>query len=114
VKGLLIFFIIFLGISAHAQTTPEVPQPLPDRDFKILYKPRPGYPDKAGCVTGTVILRIAFLESGKIGPISVVKGLPTGLTEKALEAAEKIQFQTMIRVGEHKSVTKQVEYFFSY
>ena len=112
-KLFFIAIIALFGMSANAQTTAEETQPLPDRDFRILYKPRAGYPDNAGCVIGTVILRIAFLASGKIGTMTLVKGLPNGFTEKAIEAAVNIQFQTMIKDGEPKTVTKQVEFSFS-
>lgn len=85
---------------------------MPDRPLKIIHKPKPKYNADAGCVVGTVILRIAFLSNGEIGTISVVKGLPNGLTEDATDAAKRIQFEPMIKDGGPKTVTKQVEFAF--
>lgn len=62
-----------------------------DQKIRITYKPRPAYPDQSNgsvCIQGTVILRVQFLETAEIGNIGVVKGLPYGLTENAIEAAK--------------------------
>ncbi|HVF48237.1 MAG TPA: TonB family protein [Pyrinomonadaceae bacterium] len=83
--------------------------------LKILSKPRPGYTDAArqNNIQGTVILRVTFLASGQIGGISAVKGLPNGLTEQAIAAARRINFEPQKRDGVGQSVTKQIEYSFS-
>ena len=64
------------------------------------------------CKTDVVLLRIRFLASGKIGDISVIKGLPNGLTEKAIEAARKISFEPKKVNGVPQDVTRQIEYTF--
>lgn len=82
----------------------------------ILEKPKPVYPNSDGvtvCVTGTVRLRVEFLSVGKIGKISVVSGLPHGITEKAIEAAEKIKFLPAKENGVSISTNKIVTYSFS-
>lgn len=83
--------------------------------LKILSKPRPGYTDAArqNNIQGTVILRVTFLASGQVGSISAVKGLPNGLTEQAIAAARRINFEPQKRDGVGQSVTKQIEYSFS-
>lgn len=83
--------------------------------IKILSKPRPGYTDSArqANIQGTVILRVTFLGSGGIGSISTVKGLPNGLTEQAIAAARRINFEPAKRDGVGQTVTKQIEYTFS-
>ncbi len=83
--------------------------------LKILSKPRPGYTDAARTnnIQGTVILRVTFLASGQIGSISPVKGLPNGLTEQAIAAARRINFEPAKVNGLGQTVTKQIEYSFS-
>ena len=83
--------------------------------LKILSKPRPGYTDAArqNNVQGTVILRVTFLASGQVGSISAVKGLPNGLTEQAIAAARRINFEPKKIDGQGQSVTRQIEYTFS-
>jgi len=83
--------------------------------LKILSKPRPGYTDEArqNNVQGTVILRVTFLSSGQVGGISAVKGLGNGLTEQAIAAAKRINFEPQKINGVPQSVTKQIEYTFS-
>ncbi len=83
--------------------------------MKINSKPRPGYTDAArqNNIQGTVILRVTFLGSGQIGSVSVVKGLPNGLSEQAIAAAKRISFEPAKTNGVGQTVTKQVEYTFS-
>ncbi len=85
------------------------------QQLAISSKPRPGYTDAARTsnTQGVVILRVTFLGSGQIGSISTVKGLPNGLTEKAMEAARRISFTPKKIDGVGQSVTKQIEYTFS-
>lgn len=86
-----------------------------DAALRIVSKPRPGYTEAARTenVEGSVILRVTFLASGKIGEVTPVKPLPFGLTEKAIEAANEIKFEPAMNNGRPVSVTKQVEYSFS-
>lgn len=83
---------------------------------KILYKPEAAYPEPQNgtiCVTGTVTLRVTFLDSGKIGKINVVSGLPYGFSENAVEAAKKIKFKPAKKNGKTVSVSKTVTYSFT-
>lgn len=83
--------------------------------IKIISKPRPGYTDAArqNNIQGTVVLRVTFLASGQIGSVSVVKGLPNGLSEQAIAAAKRIAFEPAKVNGAAVPVTKQIEYSFS-
>jgi len=87
----------------------------PTTDIRILSKPRPGYTDEArqNNVRGTVILRVTFLASGSIGSVSTVKGLPYGLTEKAIAAARQIRFTPPMRNGQPYTVNKVVHFNFT-
>lgn len=93
---------------------PVVPRGV-TQGLKIISKPRPGYTDAArqNNIQGTVILRVTFLASGQVGGVSVVKGLPNGLSEQAIAAAKRINFEPAKTNGVGQSVTKQVEYSFS-
>ena len=62
---------------------------------RILAKPDAGYTDEArrNKIRGQVVLRCLFTASGEITRISVVTGLPYGLTERAIAAARLIKFE---------------------
>jgi TonB family protein len=83
--------------------------------IKIISKPRAIYTDEARVnqVQGKVILRVTFSANGKIGAISIISGLPDGLTEQAINAAKGIKFEPAKRNGVPYSVTKPVEYTFT-
>lgn len=83
--------------------------------IKIISKPRPGYTDAArqANVQGTVMLRVTFLASGQVGSVSVMKGLPNGLTEMAIAAAKRISFTPAKVNGVPQAVTRPIEYTFS-
>ncbi|MBX3243145.1 MAG: TonB family protein [Acidobacteria bacterium] len=87
----------------------------PSTDLKILFNPKPGYTDEArkNSVQGTVTLRVTFLASGQIGQITVVRGLPNGLTEKAIASARSIRFEPRKDGGVPKSVVKSIQYGFT-
>jgi TonB family protein len=63
-------------------------------------------------VEGTVILSVVFTADGKITGINVVRGLPAGLTEKAIEAAQKIRFEPAMRDGVPVNVRALLEFRF--
>lgn len=89
---------------------------LKDSPVKILYKPKAAYPSQDGgtiCFTGVVRLRVTFLDSGEIGEISVVSGLPSGATENAVAAAKKIKFMPAKKDGKNIMSTKVLEFSFS-
>jgi len=87
----------------------------PTAGIKIIYFPRPGYTESArnALVAGDVTLEVTFLASGEVGEISVVSGLPNGLTETAIDAAKRIRFQPAQRNGVPYAVTKQIRYTFT-
>jgi TonB family protein len=99
-----------------APPPPRDPPPAgPTTGIQILSKPRPGYTDSARTnnVQGTVMLSVTFLSSGQIGGVSAVKGLPDGLTEKAIAAARQIQFKPALVNGRPQTVTKRIQYNFT-
>lgn len=86
------------------------------RAVRIISKPRAYATDEArrNNEEGTVVLRVVFLASGQIGSITVVKGLRFGLNEQAVAAAQKIRFEPALSKGVPKTVSKTIEYSFTY
>ncbi len=82
---------------------------------KIISKPRANYTNEArtNSVQGKVVLRVTFSANREIGSISVISGLPDGLTEQAINAAKGIEFKPATRGDVPYSVTKPVEYTFT-
>lgn len=83
--------------------------------LQILSKPIPAYTDSARTKQsqGVVKLRVTFNANETIGNISVIEGLPDGLTEQAIEAARQIKFKAFIKNGNPQTVIKQVQYNFT-
>lgn len=105
-----------LSVGNSEAQTGNLPAPaIKTTPIKIIAKPRPGYTDYARFyhATGSVQLRVTFLANGKIASISVVKGLPFGLTEEAKGAACRIEFEPATRNDVPITVTKQVIYNFT-
>ena len=82
---------------------------------RILSQPRAGYTDTArqNGVSGTVTLRMVLAASGEVTNITVVSGLPDGLSEKAVAAARQIKFEPAMKDGRAVSQYIQVQYNFS-
>ena len=105
------------GTGRNARNVPP-PPPVPvgvTEGIKITSKPKPPFTDAArqNQIQGVVRLRVTFLASGQIGPISPVQGLSGGLTEQAIAAARNIRFEPAKRNGVPYTVVKQVEYNFT-
>jgi TonB family protein len=82
---------------------------------RLLSKPEPSYTETArqNRVWGTVVLKVVFSASGSVENISVVSGLPDGLTESAIDAARKIRFIPAKKDGVPVSMWMQLEYNFN-
>jgi TonB family protein len=82
---------------------------------KILYQEKAKYTEEArqNKVQGTVMLSVIFSADGQIQNIRVVRGLPDGLTEKAIEAAKRIRFQPAVKNGQAVSVRGTLEFSFN-
>ena len=81
---------------------------------RVIKKPEPQYTEAARQhnVTGTVVLRAVFAADGKVKHLSVIRGLPDGLTEQALVAARQIKFIPATKDGRTVSMWMQLEYNF--
>ena len=85
-----------------------------DDKVRLLSKPEPSYTDEARAnkIAGTVILKVVFTSRGTVENIHVVRDLPYGLTERAIEAAKKITFVPATKDGHAVSMWMQLEYNF--
>lgn len=87
-----------------------------DTRLKILEQPKPELPKDHSTldIKGSVILSVQFLDFGEIGEITPIKTLSAGLTERAVVAARKIKFAPEKRGGQPITVTRQIEYIYSW
>ena len=81
----------------------------------ILYREKAKYTEEArqNKIQGVVLLQVVFHVNGSITDIRVIRGLPDGLTEKAIEAAKKIRFNPAVKNGAPVSVRGQLEFSFN-
>jgi TonB family protein len=84
-----------------AQARPVKPANIAETPAEVTFKPKPEYTDEARKARdeGEVLVRVVFAATGKIRVLDVVKGLPHGLNETALRAAEQIQFKPATKDG---------------
>jgi len=85
------------------------------RRAQIIAKPEPLYTEEArrNQVTGTVRLRLILSASGQVTGITPLTKLPDGLTERAIEAARKINFTPAEKDGRKVSQYVTIEYNFN-
>ena len=81
----------------------------------IIYKEKARYTEQARqkLIQGTVVLRATFSADGRITDIRVIRGLPDGLTESAIVAAQRIRFQPALRNGVPVTVHASLEFNFA-
>src|SRR5215813_7935632 len=82
---------------------------------KLLYREKARFTDKARDegVQGTVVLQVVFNVNESITDIKVIRGLPYGLTENAIDAAKKIKFTPAMKDGTPVSVRGSLEFAFN-
>ncbi len=85
-----------------------------DQKVRVTKKPEPSYTKAARKhdVEGTVVIRCVFAATGQVTNIHVVSGLPDGLTERAIKAAEKIKFVPAMKDGKPVSMWIELQYNF--
>lgn len=85
-----------------------------DRKAKLTARPEPSYTNAAreSQVEGVVRLRVVLCPSGVVSNVTVIKGLPDGLTETAIIAARKIKFEPAEKDGEKVAQFVLLEYNF--
>jgi TonB family protein len=85
------------------------------RRAQIIDRPTPEYTEEArkNQLTGTVVLRFVLNANGTVTNIVAVNRLPDGLTEKAIEAARRIQFTPAEKDGRRVSQYATINYNFN-
>lgn len=85
------------------------------RKVRLAMKPQPSYTEEArqNAITGTVVLKCIFRYNGSVSDIRTVSGLPYGLTQRAIEAAQRIKFLPALKDGKPVSMWIQLEYNFN-
>ena len=75
-----------------------------------LRSPLPAYPDDAWAegVTGDVLVRAVIDERGEIAGVEVLRGLPYGMTEAAVEAIRRWKFAPATRHGQPVAVYRNL------
>lgn len=83
------------GTSNRSPVAPLPPDPRIVTKAKVLNSPRPAYTEQArdNGTQGNVILRVTLGANGRVKSASVVRGLPDGLNEKAIEAVYRLEFE---------------------
>jgi protein TonB len=86
-----------------------------EQKAKLLSKPEPQYTEEArrNQISGTVVLRAVFANTGEVIQIRALRTLPFGLTDRAIAAARQIHFMPAIKGGQPVSVAMQLEYNFN-
>lgn len=81
----------------------------------VTSKPEPMFTEQARKkkVEGTVMFRVVFEASGAVKVLNVLKRLPHGLTEQALEAAGRIKFEPAMLDNTPVSQTILLQYNFN-
>jgi TonB family protein len=85
------------------------------RKATLTAKPDAEYTEAAieNKIEGNVILHMVLRSNGEVSDIAVLKGLPHGLNDKAIEAARNIKFEPAIKDGHPVSQYVRVEYVFT-
>jgi TonB family protein len=80
----------------------------------IWKRPAPGTTKEAKRESfhGKIVLEAILAANGKVTNITILKSLPYGLNQKALEAAQQIRFEPAMKDGKPVSVWVQIEYEF--
>jgi len=86
-----------------------------DQPARIISRPQPNYTDAARMnqISGVVVLRAVFSSAGEVTNITVVRGLPHGLSEQAIAAARQIRFEPAKKDGRPVSMYMQIQYNFN-
>ena len=87
----------------------------PNSRPEIISIERPKYTPEARSkgIQGAVVLTVIYSRQGMLLVSGVVRGLPDGLTEMAIEAARKLRFKPAIRDGKPVSVRGNLELNFN-
>ena len=103
------------GSSSGLNAEPAIEVRKGTNPLRITAKPKAGYTDdaRANNVEGAVRLKVTLLANGQVGSITVVDGLPDGLTEQAIAAARRLKFEPATKDGVAVSKIITIDYSFT-
>lgn len=115
--ALVVSILLAAGAQSDSVANPAPPPTYvmdPATRPTILYREKAEYTKQAqdNQVSGTVALSVVFGADAQIKDIIVVRGLPDGLTESAIESAKKIRFEPARKDEQPVSVRGTLEYSF--
>jgi TonB family protein len=109
----------FDGPGARSEPTPETesrPPAIANAKLAILSKARPRYTELArqNLTSGVVRARVIFGSDATIKQISILRGLPDGLNQQAIDTIHQIRFRPATNAaGEPITVTRLIEVEFN-
>ncbi len=113
---LLLFAAFSFAQSSNARRSADTAANSGDKALTIKSQPEPELTDEQKAQSAdleeTAKVRVEFLDSGFVGAITPVNSLPHGLTDAAIEAAGKIQFEPERKNGRPVTIFKVIEYSF--
>lgn len=119
-KNMLVLFAFLVGFStvSRAQSATPPSQPIPASQSlrpTITHKEKARYTQAAldEGIHGWVLISAVFRADGKLSDVTPLTQLPHGLTEMAVEAAQKIRFKPAMKEGQPVSVRMSMEFFFA-
>lgn len=83
-----------------------------DGRLRLFSKPLAKRSNPLDRTEGTILLKIQFLRTGRVGWIKVVSGLNKELNKDAVEAAKRIKFYPAKISGKPTTVSRTVKYDF--
>lgn len=106
-----------------APDPPPAPEPEPIADLRVggaiarperLFAPHPSYTEAArrARIEGTLILEVRLDDTGAVAGVEVLRGLPFGLTESAVEAVSRWRYEPARLNGEPVPVLMTVTVHF--
>jgi len=104
-----------IGTHVSPQAEPVYSAQEVTRKAFIILRREPQYTEEArqNHVSGMVELKAVLSSSGKVTDVEVIKGLPHGLTEKAIEATRQVRFIPAMKDGKYVSQWIRMQYGFS-
>jgi TonB family protein len=101
------------GFKPQAAEPVYVPKEV-DKKALITERIEPGYTEEAQTrmVEGVVLLSVVLSATGRVTDVTVLNGLPNGLTGKAVDAAGMVKFIPAMKDGRRVSVRVKLAYYF--
>lgn len=86
-----------------------------DQKPRLLNNPQPRYTEEArkNKIQGTVRVRVLIGSDGLVKRVNVIRGLPDGLDEQAIQAAYQLRFSPAIKAGQPVSFWQPVDIEFN-